>query len=237
MITINAIHDVKCIWLSMNVIRLRWMNVIQFIELFWVFSARPVSWAWFKCSLELGFCWPCYALLERCGSQTGEPPQGSSGVRTWRRKGGKLNRVFWISFGLVLVSKHDWLPGGSGLRTGTHSNLGSVCGWFKQPPLARVRLIGLWGRVRLHTCCKWSNQCAKAASAISTHTLLQRSPTWQHGAPGHASWSAKHTTNRLQHHRPAFRVWKSPVKCIDVIIVILIGDFWNIDTWLFYHYY
>ena len=31
----------------------------------------------------------------------------------------------------------------------------SVCvhdGWLKQLHLARVRLIGLWGRVRLHTC-------------------------------------------------------------------------------------
>ena len=27
-----------------------------------------------------------------------------------------------------------------------------VDGWFKQPQLARVRLIELWGWVRLHTC-------------------------------------------------------------------------------------
>ena len=30
--------------------------------------------------------------------------------------------------------------------------------WFNQPHLARVRLIGLWGWVRLHTCCALSNQ-------------------------------------------------------------------------------
>ena len=33
-----------------------------------------------------------------------------------------------------------------------------VDGWFKQPHLARVRLIGLWGRVRLHTCYALSHQ-------------------------------------------------------------------------------
>ena len=30
--------------------------------------------------------------------------------------------------------------------------------WFNQPHLAGVRLIGLWGWVRLHTCCALSNQ-------------------------------------------------------------------------------
>ena len=31
-------------------------------------------------------------------------------------------------------------------------------GWFNQPHLARVRRIGLWGWLRLHTCFALSNQ-------------------------------------------------------------------------------
>ena len=43
-------------------------------------------------------------------------------------------------------------------------------GWFKQPHLARVRLIGLWGWVRLHTCWTFCNWCARVKPAI-TRTL------------------------------------------------------------------
>ena len=45
-------------------------------------------------------------------------------------------------------------------------------GWFKQPPLPRVRLFGLWGWVRLPSCCTLRDQCAQVKSAITTHTQL-----------------------------------------------------------------
>ena len=41
-------------------------------------------------------------------------------------------------------------------------------GWFKQPHLAESD--GLWGWLRLHTCCILSNQWAQVKPAISTHT-------------------------------------------------------------------
>ena len=59
-------------------------------------------------------------------------------------------------------------------------------GWFKQ---SRVRLIGLSGWVRLHTCCTLSNQCARVQPAINAHTPCIDAAagcpaaTWQHGAP------------------------------------------------------
>ena len=37
--------------------------------------------------------------------------------------------------------------------------------WFNQPHLARVRLIGLWDRVRLHTCSALSNQWINGINA------------------------------------------------------------------------
>ena len=43
-------------------------------------------------------------------------------------------------------------------------------GWFQQPHLARVRLIGLWGWVRLHTCCALTHHGTQVKPAISTHT-------------------------------------------------------------------
>ena len=49
--------------------------------------------------------------------------------------------------------------------------VGAEAGWLKQPHLARVRLIGLWGWVKLHTCCILSNQYAQVKPATSTHTL------------------------------------------------------------------
>ena len=33
-------------------------------------------------------------------------------------------------------------------------------GHFREDHLAQVRIIGLWGWVRLHTCCALSKQCA-----------------------------------------------------------------------------
>ena len=48
--------------------------------------------------------------------------------------------------------------------------MGVEAGWLKQPHLARARLIGLWGWVKLHTCCILSNQCAQVKPATSTHT-------------------------------------------------------------------
>ena len=48
--------------------------------------------------------------------------------------------------------------------------VGVVCvddGWFKQPHLARNRLIGLWGWVRLHTCSTLRNQRAQDQPAIT----------------------------------------------------------------------
>ena len=47
----------------------------------------------------------------------------------------------------------------------------SVCAWFKQPHPAQVRLIGLWGWVRLYTGCTLSHQCVRVRPAIATHTL------------------------------------------------------------------
>ena len=49
-----------------------------------------------------------------------------------------------------------------------------VDGWLKQPHLARVRLIGLCGWVRLHTCCTLSNQCSQVKPAITKHTQGDR---------------------------------------------------------------
>ena len=43
--------------------------------------------------------------------------------------------------------------------------------WFKQPNLARVRLIGLWGWVRLHTCFALRNQYTQVKPSITRHTL------------------------------------------------------------------
>ena len=43
-------------------------------------------------------------------------------------------------------------------------------GWFKQPHLGKVRLIGLLDWVWLHTCCTLTNQCAQVKPAIPPHT-------------------------------------------------------------------
>ena len=39
-------------------------------------------------------------------------------------------------------------------------------GWFNQPHLAPVTLIGLWGWVRLHNCGTLSNQCAQVKPGL-----------------------------------------------------------------------
>ena len=36
-------------------------------------------------------------------------------------------------------------------------------------PLARVRMIGLWGLVRLHPCCTLSYKCAQVEDALTSH--------------------------------------------------------------------
>ena len=41
-------------------------------------------------------------------------------------------------------------------------------GWLKQPHLAQVRLIGLWGWGRLHTCGTMSNNCCDWPRAVIT---------------------------------------------------------------------
>ena len=53
-----------------------------------------------------------------------------------------------------------------------------VDGWSQQPHLAQVRLIRLWGRVRLHTCGALANQLTqvKQAHAYAVHTRI--SLTW-----------------------------------------------------------
>ena len=48
-------------------------------------------------------------------------------------------------------------------------------GWLKQPHLAWIRLIGLWGRVRLHTRC--------AARRQYRHVHSGKTCPWQHGSP------------------------------------------------------
>jgi len=39
--------------------------------------------------------------------------------------------------------------------------------------LARVRLVRLWGQVRLHTCAALCNQGTQVKAAITTHTHTQ----------------------------------------------------------------
>ena len=51
-------------------------------------------------------------------------------------------------------------------------------GWFRQPHLVQVRLIGLWGSVRLQPCCSLSQQGAQVKPAITAHE--ERSPAWKH---------------------------------------------------------
>ena len=67
----------------------------------------------------------------------------------------------------------------------------SVCGWwrFKQSHLAWVRLIGLWGWVRLHTCCALANQCAQVSHTHTrTHAplsfILHNKPTYTSSSCG-----------------------------------------------------
>ena len=52
---------------------------------------------------------------------------------------------------------------------GTNSNPPTVCVWMMAglSSLTWWALIGLWGQVGLHTCCKFSNQCAQATQAIA----------------------------------------------------------------------
>ena len=56
---------------------------------------------------------------------------------------------------------------------------------------------GGWGR--LHTCGTSSNQFEQVKAAITTrtHSERERSPAWQHGAPGHVPLSATLTMNGL----------------------------------------
>ena len=71
-------------------------------------------------------------------------------------------------------------------------NCGSVCvdyGWFEQPHPTQVRLIGLWGWLRLHAFCTLSNQCVQVKPAIYARTFSwksspgnlpsRQSPGWQ----------------------------------------------------------
>ena len=80
----------------------------------------------------------------------------------------------------------------------------SVCAWFKQPHLARVRLIGLWVWVRLHTCCTLSHQCARLDQPLQ-HTLW-RSLTWQHGSPSNAVSLSNSTINQFPTSPPCVLV-------------------------------
>jgi len=52
-------------------------------------------------------------------------------------------------------------------------------GWSKQPHLARVRLIRVWGWVRLlHTCgAHWANQGTQVKNHTQTHTVPPALPT------------------------------------------------------------
>ncbi|CAL8243409.1 unnamed protein product [Lota lota] len=81
-------------------------------------------------------------------------------------------------------------------------------GWFKQPHLARVRLIGVWSWVRLHTCCTLSNQCAQVKPAITTHSRRAlRHRSMKHHL--HASFYATFTINRSNITTLCPLVWRS----------------------------
>ena len=67
-------------------------------------------------------------------------------------------------------------------------------GWY-----GRVRLIVLWGWVRLHPCFTLSKQYAQVKPAITSYTLRESYPAWQHRAPGYVSLSISFS----QHHLPA----------------------------------
>ena len=41
--------------------------------------------------------------------------------------------------------------------------------WFKQPHLSWTVRIRIWGRLRLHTCGAFGNQCKQDKPAITTH--------------------------------------------------------------------
>ena len=71
------------------------------------------------------------------------------------------------------------------------------CAWLTagSSSLSWPSLIGLWGGLRLHTCCTLSNQCATGwLSRQHTHTHTHqrgRSPAEQQGT-GHVSFSTNH---------------------------------------------
>ena len=56
-----------------------------------------------------------------------------------------------------------------------------------------------WGWVRLHPCCTLSKQYAQVKPAITSYTLRESYPAWQHRAPGYVSLSISFS----QHHLPA----------------------------------
>jgi hypothetical protein len=51
-------------------------------------------------------------------------------------------------------------------------------GWLKQPHLARVRLIGLWGWVRLHSCCALSNHQTLRERCMATRSTRLQTLKW-----------------------------------------------------------
>ena len=71
-------------------------------------------------------------------------------------------------------------------------------GRFKQPHLAPVRLIGLWGWVTLHTC-TISNQCAPHLN-ISTHV---QGETLLHSNIKHRVVYQPYNKTCFQHHNPS----------------------------------
>ena len=67
-------------------------------------------------------------------------------------------------------------------------------GWFEQHHLARVRLIGLWGQLRLHTCC--TDRSHRLHPTISRHSRTSPACKMEHLCQ--VSLSANH------YNKPAF---------------------------------
>ena len=80
-------------------------------------------------------------------------------------------------------------------------------GWFNQPHPAES--IGLWGWVRLHTCCTLNNSMCNRLNPPSPQTHSGRSPALRHGDPLSCTSVCNLTIHLCSYTTTTLRPWRS----------------------------